>query len=214
MMARRKNVSTAPAKTRHISRHSVRSLAAAIVMAGVALGGGGNSVLATSSPALTGTVLLDIRSGQSGSYPRNFTAVGGKEFFTAKSASGGTGLWVSTGTRQGTKLVKVFHPEINSNGIGELTPLGKYLFFLADDGVHGQELWISNGLAGGTHMVKDIYPGSASCSCSNLTPLGNELLLCGAGFERLTGSAAGQNDDDVADHRCGKATALAPEHIW
>ncbi len=112
------------------------------------------------------------------SNPSYFTEVNGILYFSAADGIGGTELWKSNGTAEGTVMVKDIFPGVDEDYSPEpgmvssaelgypfgsspsnLTNVNGTLYFAANDGVNGNELWKSNGTAEGTVMVKDIFPG-------------------------------------------------------
>ena len=104
-------------------------------------------------------MVLDINSGNTGSYPSYLTAVGGVVYFVANDGTHGPELWESNGTQVGTALVADINPGSNGSAPFFLTNVSGTLFFAANDGVHGTELWRTNGAAFGTSLVRDINPG-------------------------------------------------------
>ena len=62
-------------------------------------------------------------------------------FFSHYQPETGFELWVSDGTRQGTRLAQDLLPGPASSSPSELATSGGNLFFLADDGIHGYEVW-------------------------------------------------------------------------
>jgi ELWxxDGT repeat protein len=111
-----------------------------------------------------------------------YTAHSQSYFFAANDGKG-TELWISDGTKSGTKMVA----NINTTDFGrassnpsQFTVLGKILFFTADDGKHGVELWQSDGTEEGTKLVTDINKnnyGKASSNPSQLKVVGNKLFF-------------------------------------
>ena len=88
-------------------------------------------------------------------------AAGARAFFFR-----GRGLWISDGTREGTRGLKEIVPA-GSSSSGAWTPLGALgdrFFFAADDGVHGKEPWVSDGTEAGTVLLKDLHPDTSSFS--------------------------------------------------
>lgn len=94
-----------------------------------------------------------------------FATTGKKLFFSL--AFFGTGpapidhqLWVTDGTKSGTKLL---HRPLSTSDefTTELFAVGGLLLFPADDaeGETGTELWVSDGTVKGTRLLKDINPG-------------------------------------------------------
>jgi ELWxxDGT repeat protein len=106
-------------------------------------------------------LVKEIRPGNGGPLPQQFSAVAGQTLFTAGDDVNGTELWKTDGTEAGTVLVKDIRPGSTGSGPGSLVVVGGTLFFTADDGVHGRELWKSDGTSEGTQLVLDLTPGSA-----------------------------------------------------
>ena len=105
----------------------------------------------------TGVTLLKEFPTTDGSLSE-LTPVGSKLFFAADVGQGQQ-LWVTNGTRAGTRLVKNFNP----GGVGDATAVGNELYFTSDVS-HGNSsnrlLFKSNGTAAGTVPIA-MPPGSA-----------------------------------------------------
>ena len=72
----------------------------------------------------------------------NLTVVGRRVFFRVNQVTAiGEELWVSDGTRHGTRVVRDLRPGPASSAPRRLTPDGGHLLFIANDGVHGRQLW-------------------------------------------------------------------------
>jgi ELWxxDGT repeat protein len=70
------------------------------------------------------------------------TPVGRRVFFRVFGISSvGTELWVSDGTRRGTRVVRDIRPGPASSAPRKLTAHGDDLLFLANDGVHDLQVW-------------------------------------------------------------------------
>ena len=147
-----------------------------------------------------GTQLLkDIYPGSysdgANSFPRNFTELNGKLYFTADDGETGKELWVTDGTTKGTQLLKDIYPGStyypprysNYDGVPENHPayynvnysdpqhyfeFDNRLYFSAmtgdNLGMFDRELWVTDGTAEGTQLLKDIYPNDLDEE--NLTP--------------------------------------------
>ncbi|MES2788344.1 MAG: ELWxxDGT repeat protein [Planctomycetota bacterium] len=166
-------------------------------------GAHGQELWKTDGTAL-GTVLVkDIHptSGiYSGSYPSNFTNVGGVLYFTADDGVHGTELWKSDGTAGGTQLVsdlQVGDAFASSQPRGLVSFNGK-LFFTADDGSHGRELWSTDGTSVGTVRITDLNTtGDSFLPETQLVNLNGQLIFAasqGATGTQLwtsTGTTAG-----------------------
>lgn len=120
----------------------------------------------------------------------------GVVLFSAKDFSApkphGEELWITDGTKGGTKLLKDINPGTEGSNIGWLKPMGGgRAMFKADTKNEGGELWISNGKPGGTKLVKDIFPGT------HVDPFVGEIANSGTPWDiiELNGSALfrGQN---------------------
>jgi ELWxxDGT repeat protein len=94
--------------------------------------------------------------------PGKVTMAGGKAFFSAWSSGHGAELWVSDGTRAGTRMLKDIFPAAGSSWPSRMQEMGGKLYFVADDGTHGMELWCSDGTEAGTVLFADLTEGSAS----------------------------------------------------
>lgn len=83
---------------------------------------------------------------------------GYKAYFTAQDTDHGEELWVSDGTKAGTKMVKDIFPGPTSSGVAWMQRFNDKVVFQAQSDVDtGTELWISDGTDEGTYMVKDIH---------------------------------------------------------
>lgn len=125
----------------------------------------GNELWSSDGTALGTTMVSDINSGPSGSYPRTITVFNGKIYFSADDSVHGTELWASDGTAGGTTLVKDINPGIDAcdaAGNSKFTEYNGKLYFDADNGSDGDELWATDGTTAGTSMIKDIFVGANS----------------------------------------------------
>jgi ELWxxDGT repeat protein len=72
----------------------------------------------------------------------DLTVVGRRVFFRVFSDNQvGEELWVSDGTRHGTRVVRDLRPGRASSSPRRLTADGDHLLFIANDGVHDRQLW-------------------------------------------------------------------------
>ncbi len=107
----------------------------------------------------------DLGLGNLTSHKKYFTEMGGKLYFLGSEANPDTELWVTDGTKQGTKMVKELtvnsiHPAIQ----GEIAVLRDSLLIfyatdklLGDPNYDGYELWSSDGTSAGTSLLKNTY---------------------------------------------------------
>jgi ELWxxDGT repeat protein len=105
-----------------------------------------------------GTRLLrEIRGGQGGSSPEDFTAVGHAVYFSADDGEEGKEPWITDGTEEGTRLLAAIRTGPEGSSPEGFTPAGDRIYFRADDGLHGRELWMSDGTE--TLLVADLHAG-------------------------------------------------------
>ncbi len=126
------------------------------------------------------TECIDINSGVNNSNPEQLTAVGSLLFFVATDGTGtntGRELWVTTGNRATTRLVKDINPGDGSSEIEDMIEAGGKLFFTAVTAANGRELWVSNGTSAGTLLLKDIVPGIESPSITNMRNVDGILVF-------------------------------------
>ena len=121
--------------------------------------------------------------GQPCSFPKSFTPMGNRVYFSAADFVYGEELWSSDGTEQGTFRVKDIHQGIGSSSPDQLTVITNngvsMLFFVAFDAVNGYELWKSNGTAQGTLRLSNIGPGAVTGNIGNLTNVSGRLYFTG-----------------------------------
>ena len=103
------------------------------------------ALLSTSAAVL----LKDLRPGTttSGQGFTNATAVGSQVFFVNADGVTGDELWVTDGTRPGTKLVKDIRAGQYGSNPQDLVAFKGQLYFSANDDVIGRQLWRSDGTA-------------------------------------------------------------------
>ncbi len=107
-------------------------------------------------------MVADINPGSGSSFPKQLFQVGTRAFFRAWTPSYGDELWVTDGTRLGTRMVIDLSPGVGNSSIGFLADLNGTLLFTAGHPLFGYELWRSDGTKKGTFVVKDIYDGPLS----------------------------------------------------
>jgi ELWxxDGT repeat protein len=110
------------------------------------------------------------------------TAAGGRLFFfTMPAGSPNAQLWVSDGTKAGTRLVS------SAPGAGWMVAAGKQVVYAAEDSAHLRQIWQSDGTPAGTRQVTS---GSGFGPLVELPlVLGTRLVFLGGG--NLWGAALG-----------------------
>ncbi len=113
--------------------------------------------------------LADIRPGTASGYFSYPAVMGGKVYFQAYTSNGRSqAIWVTDGTKAGTKMVstksRYFHFPVTA---------GNVIFFrgYSSTPLHGYELWKTDGTDAGTVEVKDINSGSRSSYPAFITPV-------------------------------------------
>ena len=128
----------------------------------------------------SGTTLFksinETGTGESGSYPCYFTALGEFLYFNADDGTNGQELWRTDGTDAGTTLVKDIRSGASGSSPSYFTALNGALYFSANDGEYGVELWRTDGTALGTTLVKDINDEGYSYP-SRFTEIGGYLFF-------------------------------------
>ena len=125
---------------------------------------------------------FDIKAGDAGSDPAEFTASGGRLFFAA-SGPEGRELWKKT--IGGAILVEDIRPGNNSNPTS-LVDMGGTLYFRATTDAEGAELWKSHGFAADTELVVNLEAGNGNSSPTGLVASG----AIAAKSRRITSRAA------------------------
>ncbi|MEZ5962474.1 MAG: hypothetical protein R3F56_01385 [Planctomycetota bacterium] len=142
--------------------------------------------LAGQAPQLVADVRATLRPADSA--PRDFTAAGGRVFFTARTQADGRELWRSDFTAAGTLHLTDLAPGPSEVPITQVTPLGGGVVFAAGQVRGPQELWVSDGTAAGTRRLFAfgqsiwILAGEAS---------GSLLLMTTDALWRTDGTATG-----------------------
>jgi ELWxxDGT repeat protein len=131
-----------------------------------------------------GTVMvMDINSGNEGSYPRDFTELNGTLYFTAYTNASGRELWRTDGFSNTTMVKEIMSGNVggfqtsaqfsyDDHPFAVVWQTGNTFYFTANGNASAPggsytndvELWKSDGTNGGTVLVKDINPGSAESS--------------------------------------------------
>ncbi len=101
--------------------------------------------------------------------PVALTAAAGRLWFAARAPRDASRwwLWVSDGTRSGTKRLPASMTALTWDGYPApieplpITALGSKVYFAQSDSERGRELWKSNGTVAGTSLVLDLAPGLA-----------------------------------------------------
>ncbi len=158
---------------------SIGFLDGKFIFSGSTTGTGAELYITDGTPGGT-TLLLDIITGPTGSFPDEAAVMNGFLYFTAERAAEGRELWRTNGTAGGTTFVKdiVTGPTgSNYKGAYRLFSTGTYLLFMARTATQGVELWRSDGTGTGTVLLKDIFPGADSSAVQFFYPFNNMVLF-------------------------------------
>jgi ELWxxDGT repeat protein len=143
----------------------------------------GNAELWITDGTSYGTYLLqEIRAGDQGSAPRDFTMVyPGTVLFTAIGDGGDREVWIYDGDRDGARQFD----DLNTTGVSatpadpaEIVTLsdGRVVFNAGTEAT-GTELWISDGTKDGLYRLTDGLVGAGDGSPGNLVALPGDRVL-------------------------------------
>ena len=108
----------------------------------------------------------------------SLTRCGDKLYFRAGDGKVGQELWMSDGTKAGTKLVKDIRKGKPSSHPQNMTLVGSTVYFTAEIPLFGRELYKSDGSKGpGTSLVANINPGKEGSNPNHLTDVNGTLMF-------------------------------------
>ncbi len=115
---------------------------------------------------------------------RDFTALGGKVWFTAFTGRYGSELWRADGTPAGTSLAFDLNTRPVGASISGAVRLGDYAYFQATDGALHPQLWRSNGTAAGTELVTSfsVPSGRMNPGYLSFTVAGDAIYVANGGM--------------------------------
>lgn len=137
-------------------------------------------------------------------YPHVFMgSTEGTVFFVADDGVHGRELWVSDGTRAGTRQMADLCPGACSSQPRGFRRFGSVVNFTARTEPGRRELWVSDGTVPGTGLVADVCPGACGHFWTFREPLGEDLVVGASWSEgdadvpRLwkTGSSPGSGEE-------------------
>jgi len=138
-----------------------------------------------------------------GSDPTDLVRAGSRAFFVADDGTSGRELWVTNGTRRGTRRVVDLVPGRASSTPHDLVAVGDDLYFLAADGA-GEGLYKSDGTRRGTVLVSDLAGASQA---AELTVARGRLFFAAfrpeTGTELWTSQGTAATTREVIDLRSG-----------
>lgn len=118
-----------------------------------------------------GTFKVKVVTDDPNQHLVNFTKLGKRATFVSRGQYGGSDLWISDGTDNGTYLLASFP----LHTLGNFASLSGVLYFTASGLGQSTSLWRSDGTPEGTTLVRDLGPSRES---SRLTPAdGNVFFL-------------------------------------
>ena len=131
-----------------------------------------------------------MQAGERCSQPRHATQVGDRVVFTTYDGRGGTALWGTDGTAEGTAVLPVpalrpntYRPAdtFSDNGF-DRTVAGNRMLFAGRDAETGSELWATDGTPAGTGRLKDIRTATDSDpSSQGFVEAGGAVFFSAAG---------------------------------
>ena len=130
-------------------------------------------------PDGTYQLLIDVGPGESGSFPRQFWALGNSILFLANSPSIGAEIFFTDGTPQGTGVHTDIDPRTRTAPFNafDFISVGNRAFLGGRDAIAGRELWVTDGTAAGTRLVDDIRVGPLSSEPLEITAIGQDVVF-------------------------------------
>ncbi len=101
----------------------------------------------------------ELTSGlKAGISPKEMTCLNNKIIFSASTAADGNELWISDGTKAGTKMLIDIYPDSininpNSSSPAGFTEFNNKLYFVASDAESRNSLWETDGTEAGTKKI-------------------------------------------------------------
>jgi ELWxxDGT repeat protein len=156
----------------------------------------GASQLWASNGSKAGTVPLTSFLEADEGFPANFAVDGERMFFTSGQVE--NTLWVTDGTKKGTREIPVPGSTPLNLVDGTLRMAGPALFFANDRRPTRHELWRSDGTPDGTVMIRDAFPAASNGEPPRLdqfTALGSSICF----FSKTSDSSRLWRSDGTAD---------------
>ena len=153
----------------------------------------------------SGTSLVkNINSGSSDSYPKRLTKLGSTLIFFATDSSNGAELWKSDGTASGTSMIKDIVSGSGSSQIytkhNHVKVIGTTMYFTAGQW-QDTDLWKTDGTSSGTMKVKDFI---SFAEYSDFVSIGSTLYFSATadsgawGLWKSTGSSSGTTEITIS----------------
>jgi len=125
------------------------------------------------------TLLLDIKAGAAGSYPKlkDGAVLGNELFFAASEGVNGTELWKTDGTAGGTQLMTNISPGSMSSHPADIVAMGHEVYFSGHESLGVErELFATASTPGSVRLVKDLRPYGSS-DPTDLVVSGSQLFF-------------------------------------
>ncbi|HEV7671305.1 MAG TPA: hypothetical protein VGS22_22535 [Thermoanaerobaculia bacterium] len=137
------------------------------------------------------------------SSPSDLVRAGSRAFFVANDGTAGRELWMTNGTRRGTRRVVDLVPGSDGSTPRDLVAVGDAVYFFAAHGA-GEGLFRSDGTRSGTVLVSDLTGVSQA---RNLTLVRDRLFFVAlrpeSGTELWTSRGTAETTGEVVDLRPG-----------
>ena len=147
------------------------------------------------------------------SSPGRFTVNGKLCVFSAWTPGHGNELWITDGTRNGTRELIDIVMGPGGSRPEWITAFGSGWLFTAEDGVHGRELWFTDGTAQRTSMVVDLEPG-ANSKLQGIYGVANGLAFLANGGELYVSDGTARGTRRVPVQTNGFRAALPSNYTW
>ncbi|MCR9243640.1 MAG: hypothetical protein NXI31_01320 [bacterium] len=158
------------------------ALVSAFVLGAACSGGGGGAPVAPApvpapEPAVAELVRdLNAQPGGAGSRPSSGVEFDDRFLLRMSTPESGAELFVTDGTRAGTRLVKDIMPGSAGSLPTDLLVAGSQVFFFAAD-ERGRELWVTDGTTAGTRLVTETIAGATSARIRFVGSIGDVAVL-------------------------------------
>ena len=126
-------------------------------------------------------LLRDINPGPRGSNVSWLYPAEGVAFFSPRSARDDHGVWVTDGTRRGTRPLRLSPPTDDGTvprvrGIAAGVSVGSSFVFTARDAVDGRELWVADGARRELRRLSDTPEGKPAPSIIGVLPSDGAII--------------------------------------
>ena len=145
-------------------------------------------IMNLSSSGQTLQLLKDINAGATGSFPNYMIQFSSTQFLFFAIQNNAAALWITDGTPQGTRQVKLFGSGTAGAYISLTKLNGTQAIFTAGYGNTNEEVWVTDGTTNGTILLYTFNPGILHGPAPQIGPVvnGNAFLKAMVGSSDQT----------------------------